>query len=193
MKDLSHKPTLTGHLVTLRPVTVDDAEAMIAIMADPEVGRLTGSVSNSADLGVAPPLEGSRDWYGSRGATDDRLDLAVVDKATRRLVGEAVLNCWDPDARSVSFRTLIGPEGRGRGLGTEATRLLVRYAFDELGMHRVGLEVFDFNPRARHVYEKLGFVHEGTRRHALCFDGDWIDAHDMSILEHEWATHRGNL
>ncbi|HEX5997109.1 MAG TPA: GNAT family protein [Jiangellales bacterium] len=192
MNDLSHKPTLTGSLVTLRPLTVDDAEAMVAIMADPEVARLTGSVSNSADLGVPPPLESSRDWYGSRGATDDRLDLAVVDKSTRRVVGEVVLNCWDPPARSVSFRTLIGPQGRGRGLGTEATRLLVGYAFDELRMHRVGLEVFDFNPRARHVYEKVGFVHEGTRRHALCFDGGWIDAHDMSILDHEWATHRGN-
>ncbi|MEU7612848.1 GNAT family protein [Micromonospora sp. NPDC049204] len=192
MTNLSHKPTLTGRLVTLRPVTADDAEAMTAIMIDPEVARLTGSVSSSAELGEAPPLEVSRDWYGSRGATDDRLDLAIVDNATGALVGEVVLNCHDPDARSVSFRTLIGPEGRDRGLGTEATRLLLGYAFGQLEMHRVGLEVFDFNPRARHVYEKVGFVHEGTRRHALRFDDDWIDAHDMSILEHEWALHQGH-
>ncbi|MCZ7374681.1 GNAT family N-acetyltransferase [Micromonospora sp. WMMC250] len=192
MIDLSHKPTLTGNLVTLRPPTADDAEAMTAVMADPDVARLTGSVTSSADLGVPPPLERSRDWYGSRGAADDRLDLVVVDKATDRVVGEVVLNSWDPDARSVNFRTMVGPEGRGRGLGTEAARLVLGYAFDQVGMHRVGLEVFDFNPRARHVYEKIGFVHEGTRRHALCFDGDWVDAHDMSILEHEWADHRGN-
>lgn len=190
MTPFTAKPVLTGSRVTLRPVTADDAETMIAIFADPDVSRLTGSVNSSAPA-EAMPLDGARRWYGSRAYAEDRLDLAIVERATGRLVGEAVLNEWDPGSSSASFRTLIGPAGRDRGLGTESTRLLLTYAFERLGLHRVGLEVFDFNPRARHVYEKVGFVYEGTRRHALRFDDEWIDAHDMSILAHEWERHRG--
>jgi RimJ/RimL family protein N-acetyltransferase len=87
------------------------------------------------------------------------------------------------DNRSCSFRILLqGPRFFGRGLGTEATRLALDYAFG-LGVHRVELEVYDFNPRARRVYEKAGFRHEGTKREALLWDGSWVDAHVMAILD----------
>ena len=68
----------------------------------------------------------------------------------------------------------------------------MRHAFEDQGLNRVELEVYDFNPRARRVYEKVGFVHEGTRRQALHFENAWIDAHQMSILAGEWADHRGH-
>jgi RimJ/RimL family protein N-acetyltransferase len=68
----------------------------------------------------------------------------------------------------------------------------VGHAFDVVGVHRVELEVYTFNPRARHVYEKIGFVHEGTKREALYWDGQWIDAHTMAVLAYEWAAHRGH-
>ena len=68
---------------------------------------------------------------------------------------------------------------------------MLAYAFEELGLHRVELEVFEFNQRARRVYERVGFVLEGTLRDALLFDGEWVDSHLMSVLEHEWTQHRG--
>lgn len=70
------------------------------------------------------------------------------------------------------------------GIGTEATRLVVAHLFD-LGIHRVSLEVYDFNPRARHVYEKVGFTHEGTLRDALYWEGEWVDAHVMAMIAPE--------
>jgi RimJ/RimL family protein N-acetyltransferase len=54
----------------------------------------------------------------------------------------------------------------------------------------VSLEVYAFNPRARHVYQTVGFVHEGTKRHALRWQGAWIDAHLMALLTDEWAMVR---
>lgn len=93
-----------------------------------------------------------------------------------------VLSDWDEGNRSCGFRTLIGAAGRGRGLGTEATRLIVEHALTTMGLHRVRLEVYDLNPRARHVYERVGFVHEGTGRDALLMDGEWVDVHYMAIL-----------
>ena len=67
----------------------------------------------------------------------------------------------------------------------------MRHAFEEQGLNRVDLEVYDFNPRARRVYEQVGFIHEGVKRQALRFEDEWIDASIMSILADEWATHRG--
>lgn len=183
---LAVKPTLAGKLVLLRPVCVGDAPGLTEMVGDPEVGRLTGSRKPFDPRAL-------EQWYATRGAQHDRLDLAIVERATGEYVGEVVLNEFDPDNRSCLFRiALVGSRAFGRGLGTEATRLILAHAFDTVGLHRVELEVFAFNPRARHVYEKVGFVHEGTRRQALHWDGAWIDAHVMAVLADDWAEHHGH-
>lgn len=170
--------------MTLRPIRAKDADLIDAIIrADTEIARLTGSVNSSDEQPMGMPLEKLREIYGGWAVADDRLVLAVIDKANGELVGEVVLAGWDESNRSCWFRTLIGEAGRGRGLGTEATRLIVNHGFRVLGLHRITLEVYDFNPRARHVYEKVGFVHEGTGREALLFDGEWIDVHFMAALD----------
>ncbi|MFF2775099.1 GNAT family N-acetyltransferase [Streptomyces sp. NPDC058052] len=180
MTVFSSKPTLTGDLVALRPVTEDDVPALLPLFEDAEVARLTGSHTHFDE----PAL---RRWYGSRGATDDRLDLAVVERATGRVIGEAVLNEWDPGNESCAFRIAFVPDAVGRGLGTEATRLIVGHAFGALGLHRVWLEVYAFNPRARRAYEKAGFRPEGVLRDALLWEGERVDATVMSVLAPEWS------
>ncbi|MGW6905797.1 GNAT family N-acetyltransferase [Streptomyces sp. NPDC054940] len=186
MSDFSVKPVLTGDLTVLRPFTEADAAVMQEIIEDPEVLRFTGEAPDE----LTP--ERLRSWYGSRSDQPDRLDLAVTDRATGELVGEVVLYEWDAGARSCTFRTLIGPRGRGRGLGTEATRLIVGHGFEQLGLHRVQLEAYGHNHRALRVYEKVGFVVEGVRREADLKDGRWADWVMMAVLEHEWASHRGH-
>jgi RimJ/RimL family protein N-acetyltransferase len=189
--DFSVKPTLTGEKVMLRPFITDDIPALRAAVQDPEVLRLTGSVhGDETEFAGGDPArdEQFRQW---RNAQPDRLDLAVVDKASGQCVGEVVLNKWDEGNRSCNFRTLLGPTGRDRGLGTESLRMIVGYGFEQLGLHRISLEVYAFNPRARHVYEKVGFVAEGVLREELRYRDEWIDATVMSILAHEWARHRG--
>ncbi|MFE1835801.1 GNAT family N-acetyltransferase [Streptomyces sviceus] len=184
MSDFSVKPVLTGDRTVLRPFTEADAEVMAEIIADPEVIRFTGPPA--AEL----TLERLRSWYGSRSRQSDRLDLAVTDRATGELVGEVVLYEWDAGARSCTFRTLVGPGGRGRGLGTEATRLVVGYGFEQLGLHRIELEVYRHNSRALRVYEKAGFTVEGVRREADLRDGEWVDWVVMGLLDREWAALR---
>lgn len=192
--DFSVKPTLTGENVVLRPFILEqDAPALRAILQDPEVFRLTGGGHGPGEL---PEWDDEAEapfwsWYSTRNEQPDRLDLAVVDQATGQCVGEVVLNDVSTGNLSCGFRTLLGPAGRDRGLGTEAVRMIVGYGFERLGMHRIALEVYAFNPRARHVYEKVGFVAEGVLRDALRWDGRWIDATVMSILAPEWRRHRG--
>ena len=74
----------------------------------------------------------------------------------------------------------------GKGYGTDAMQVVLRYAFTELNLHRVTLGVFEYNPRAIRSYEKAGFVHEGRVRKELLKDGQRWDALEMGILRDEW-------
>ncbi|MFJ9036833.1 GNAT family N-acetyltransferase [Streptomyces sp. NPDC102406] len=184
--DFLSKPSLRGEQVLLRPVTADDVPALMPMLLDAGTARLTGSheddVSDEADI---------RTWYGSRLEQDDRLDLAVVEQATGTVIGEVVLNGWEPNNESCNFRICLVPGTYGSGFGTEATRLIIGYGFEALGLHRISLEVYAFNPRARRAYEKVGFVAEGVLRDALLWEGEWVDATVMSILAPEWFQHGG--
>jgi RimJ/RimL family protein N-acetyltransferase len=181
---LAGKPVLTGDKVLLSPVEAADAAWLAG--PDPEGDRLTGS--HARGLTQADKER----WYATRADFADRLDLAVVDRATDTYAGEVVLNDLVPENKSCNFRIyLVGTRNRSRGLGTEATRLILAHAFETVGRHRVELEVYAFNPRARPVYDKVGFVYEGTKRDALRWDGEWVDAQTMSILAGEWAVHHG--
>jgi len=182
MSDFSVKPVLTGEKTVLRPFTAADAEAMWEILQDPDVVRFTFEPSTE----LTP--ERVRSFYGTRATVPDRLDLAVTDPVTGELLGEVVLNEWDPRARSCTFRTLVGPRGRGRGIGTEATRLIVGYGFEQLGLHRIELQAYGTNRRALRVYEKVGFAVEGVRREVQLRDGEWADEVIMGILDREWAA-----
>jgi RimJ/RimL family protein N-acetyltransferase len=173
--DMTIKPTLHGDRVVLRPVTVDDVPGLLDLLADTASNRLTGTHAGS-------DVDAATRWYATRADQDDRLDLAVVERASGEYAGEVVLNDLDRDNRSCNFRIGLRPGFHDRGLGSEATGLIVAYAFETLGLHRISLEVYAFNPRARRVYEKVGFVAEGTRRDALLWDGEWVDAIAMSIL-----------
>jgi RimJ/RimL family protein N-acetyltransferase len=182
--DWATKPTIAGEQVTLRPFRTGDAELMQACF-DEEAIRLTGSAHSTAEARriVDAGLEDrTRQWYATRNDQTDRLDLAVED-TSGVLAGEVVLNDWEEGNQSCGFRILLGPHGRDRGLGSEATRLILDHAFDVLGLHRVELEVYAFNPRAAAAYRKAGFVEEGRRRDALSYDGEWVDAIVMSVIE----------
>jgi len=185
--DLASKPTIAGRRVTLRPFRDGDVEVMAQVLSDPEVRRLTGSVESTAEALLPQPLdEPLRNWYATRNDQPDRLDLAIEDAASGALVGEVVLNELDREALTCNLRLLVGPQGRDRGLGTEAVTLVTAHALEVLGLRRVTLEVFEFNPRARRVYEKVGFVVTGVRPGALVFDGVAVAAVDMAVDAQSW-------
>ncbi|OZU87515.1 GNAT family N-acetyltransferase [Virgibacillus indicus] len=184
MPDLSNKPRLEGQKVVLRPFKVEDFPSIEECLTDPEVIKLTGSDSEfDRDLVIQ--------WYKTRNEQPDRLDLAIVDRFQDILVGEAVINLYDEKNNSMNFRILIGPRGRDRGLGSEATRLIIDFVFKSTMIHQLTLSVFDFNPRARHVYEKVGFVIDSIDEKDLEFEGEWIDSINMILTRESWVE-RGN-
>ena len=90
---------------------------------------------------------------------------------------------------SADLSVIVGDEkDRDQGLGTEAIWVILRYAFEDLGLHRVSLSVFEFNERAITSYEKLGFKEEGRLRQVIRRDGESHDAILMRILASEWRA-----
>ena len=183
MATFADKPTIAGERVVLRPMTGDDAESFLASMDD-EGLRLTGTHRTFT-------LDDVRAWAGSRADQGDRLDLTIVDRVTGEWAGELAVMQWDEPNQSCAFRIALAPGFRDRGLGSEATRLIVDYVFGSLPIHRIALDVFAFNPRAERVYERVGFVREGVQRDALLWDGEFHDSIMMSILRPDWEASRG--
>jgi RimJ/RimL family protein N-acetyltransferase len=170
------QPALTGTAVRLEPLGKQHFDALWETHAEPEVLMLTGSHRSFTEAEI-------RDWVATRQDHHDRADWAIIRREDEAVLGEAVLNDFSADNESANFRiALVRPEYFGRGYGTEATRLVVRYGLDVAGLHRISLQVFDFNPRAQRVYEKCGFVREGVERDVLNWDGQWHDGIRMSIL-----------
>jgi len=168
-------PVLVGEQVRLEPLTEAVLEDYLAAIADPEVRRLTGGSDHHERGTVAH-------WLATRADHHDRADWAAVRISDGAFVGEAVLNQLDIANASANFRILLaGPHVFGKGHGTEMTRLAVDHGF-AVGLHRISLTVFAFNPRARRVYERCGFVVEGRLRDALYQDGSWHDDILMSVL-----------
>ena len=81
----------------------------------------------------------------------------------------------------------------GKGYGTDAMRVVLRFAFTELNLHRVSLNVFEYNPRAVRSYEKAGFRHEGRARGVLHRAGQRWDLIYMGILREEWQAQQRNI
>lgn len=104
-----------------------------------------------------------------------------------RPIGSCGLHELDLENGSAMLGVAIGSPGdTGRGYGTEILRALVGFGFGHLRLERIWLDVYDTNPGARRVYDRVGFVHEGTLRRAIYREGRHIDAHRMSILSDEW-------
>lgn len=175
------KPTLQGEMITLRPIRADDAEAMWAMLDDPEGNRLTGTTETFTREQIDA-------WCASRATAEGRYDFAVTANGDDSFRGEIVLNEVDEVVRSANLRLSMGPTYRGRGYGTEGIQLVLGFAFDGIGLHRVELDVLSINARAKSLYENIGFRVEGRKRDAYR-DGDgYCDAIIMAILEDEYRA-----
>jgi RimJ/RimL family protein N-acetyltransferase len=136
-------------------------------------------------LGLTPQprtLEGQRARYARLTDGPDSELFLVYERATWRPLGTTGLHDIDERNGTAEFGIMLGAEGRGRGYGTEATRLTLDYAFHALGLHNVMLRVFGYNERAIRVYQRVGFREIGRRREAQRIGGQVADVVLMDYL-----------
>lgn len=148
-------------------------------------------------LDSEPPLLTSeaklRKDHAEEGLPDSKgFGFGVRTLAENRLIGFTYLSIASWVHRDAWVAIGLGErDDWGKGYGTEAMRLTLHYAFEELNLHRVTLNVFGNNARAMRSYEKAGFRYEGRVREAMQRDGERIDIVNMGILSSEFTRHDG--
>ena len=128
-----------------------------------------------------------RGWIEKNQEKDDEFSFAIRTLADDRMIGEVGLG-YVRGSRAEAFMGIgIGKrEDWNKGYGTDTVRLILRYAFLELNVHRVSLSVFEYNPRAKRAYEKAGFVEEGRARGMILREGRRWDEIFMGVLRPDW-------
>lgn len=127
-------------------------------------------------------------WYARRTTAPDSFVFLIYERVPLRPIGIAQLLQADLRNRCAEYVVAIHePDARGKGYGTEVTRLMLDFAFQSVGLHSVYLSVFAFNHGARRAYEKAGFSVCGRRRAAVLLDGRFWDEDMMECLATEYA------
>ena len=170
---------LAGPRVHLRPLVEADAAECWPWFNDPEVRRTL------AIRGLPNTEATSRAFIRGLDPGRDQA-FAIVTLDGHAYVGNCALHDIHPVDRHATLGLVIGRKDHwGKGLGTEAVRLLCRYAFDELNLHRVVLSTYAINERGLRLYARVGFTVEGRRREHVFIEGRWVDEVTMGLLRGE--------
>ena len=173
-----------GERIRLRAVEQSDVPRFVEWFNDPEV---------IAGLLIYLPMASWDEtrWFealATRPAEERPLAVdAHLPDGTWTHIGSIGLHQIEWTNRSAEFGILIGEKTFwNNGYGSKATQLALKHGFETLNLNRISLQVFETNPRAIHVYEKIGFILEGKLRQRTYRNGHYIDTLIMSILRSEW-------
>lgn len=177
--------TLSGEGVTLREHFPKDLEAVYRWHGDREVMKFLSWGADTLEESLLYLSDCIRDRRKPR---RDRYRLAI-ELPDGNVAGCATLH-WrgrgqnGGDGRLGCF---LAREYQGRGIAREATRLLMFFGFEELGMHRISATCLEGNTSSQRTLLGLGFIYEGTMRSHSNRGGLWLDRHFYSILKDEWG------
>ena len=173
---------LNGSRLYLRKPAESDLPLFLRWINDPDTWHWLGRVSpmNMTD---------EKAWFEAleNGNPPTNFVFTIVLEERDEPIGVMGLHAVDWINRRGTTGSLLGEERhRGRGYGLEAKRLLLRYAFETLGLNRVNSSAIAYNHRSRRHLEKVGYVLEGRRRKAWFRNGEWHDELIFGILAEDW-------
>lgn len=169
----------TGRLVRLAAPRPEDSFRLAEWAAD-------SSYLTRVDTDLAVPRSPG-DFDRPSAQVGSLIELRVRTKADDALVGFAALLGIEWNNRTGKLAMgIVDPASRRKGYGADALRLLLRYAFDEVNLDRVGLDVISYNDDAIRLYQKAGFVQEGLVRRCVLRGGRHYDRVLMGMLREEW-------
>jgi RimJ/RimL family protein N-acetyltransferase len=182
--------TLDGRVVRLEPMREEHVDELWEVGRDPELWRLTVSIVSSR--------EGMQAWV--RAALAEQAAGRALPFVTRlrqegRIVGSTRFGEYAPRHGRVEIGwTWIARTWQRTAVNTEAKMLMLRHAFETLGLNRVELKTDVLNQASRRAILRLGAKEEGVlRRHAITDDGRVRDTVYYSILREEWPAVRDRL
>lgn len=166
---------IEGEKVYLSPINVEDAEKYVKWLNDEKINRYLTLYNSIISL------TGEKELLEK--VASEEFMLAIVKKDNDELLGNIGLNQIDYKNGRASLGIFIGEEENlSKGYGSEAIKLMVNYAFNNLRLHNIKLDVFEDNIRAQKAYQKCGFKEYGRRHEALFQNGKYLDEIMMEII-----------
>lgn len=172
-----------GKLVRLRAFEQSDIERSAQFVNDYQTVR---TMVNTFLLPSS--MDDERQWLSQQSSYTRGEYQFAVETLDGLLIGRCGLTRIDWKNRIGEIGIMIGDsEWRGRGCGTEAVKLLCKFAFEEMNLNKLRLGVFDFNPAGIKCYEKCGFVREGCLRQEVFREGAYHDVYQYGLLASEFV------
>ena len=177
---------INGQKVRLRAYREDDLKLAFAMVNNQAVTRYLQFMRPRS-------LHEEREWLQNAMRNDDPSVISLaIESVDNEYLGGVGLMHIDRRNRAAELGISIGrPDDWGRGFGTEAAQLMMRHGFEELGLHRIYLRVYDYNERGVRSYKKLGFVEEGRLRGHQFKNGAFVDVVVMGLFPDEYRRAEG--
>lgn len=162
--------------IFLRPMTEFDTDSIIA-------WRNQKDVRENFIYRELFTREGHENWVKTMIHTGRVVQMMICDLASEQPFGSVYIRDIDRGHKKAEYGIFIGvPQARGRGIGTAAAKLMLRYCFEEEGLHRIYLRALAGNRQAIRSYEKAGFVQEGCLKDDVYIDGEYYDIVWMAVV-----------
>lgn len=183
-------PVRTARLL-LRPLTVGDADALLAYRSRPDVCRYVPF--EPMDRRVIGERLAAQ--WATTGLTDEgqALTLGIEIARTGELAGDVVLFWHSREHRGGEIGYILNPDFAGQGYATEAARAMLLLGFDELGLHRITARLDERNDASAKVARRLGMRQEARLVHNELVKGEWSTELDFAMLAAEWPAHRDRI
>lgn len=169
MEQVRQDLKLEGSQIYLRPITVEDTDIVLKWRNDPQVVK---------NFIYRKPIsrEEHLDWIHNKVEKGLVMQFIVCDKENDKPLGSIYLQNFDEESHRAEWGIFLGePEVRGRGIGTEAGKLLLHYAFYDLKLHKVVSRILSYNKASIQMSEKTGGRQEGYMKDELFLDGQYVD------------------
>jgi RimJ/RimL family protein N-acetyltransferase len=174
-------PTLTGSMVTLRELRIDDAPALLAALTTDEVMRFISPPPTSVD-----GFERFIAWTHRQRAAGQYVCFAVVPRGSDVAIGLFQVRSLEADFGSAEWGFAIAAEFWGTGVFVDGAKLVVQFAFDTIGSHRLEARAAVLNGRGNGALRKIGATREGVLRKSFLRNGEYLDQSLWTILAEDW-------
>lgn len=170
---------LTGNIVTLRAIEIDDMDFLKEMLNDEELERNV--------VGWAFPISSyeQENWYKNN--ISNKSNIRYIVEADQKRIGLATLTDIDwKNRKAMHGIKLCNEDFRGKGYGTDIVKTIMKYAFEELQLNRLYGSILDYNIASQKLYKKCGWKVEGIQKDSVFKNNAYHDEIMVGILKKDY-------